>query len=361
MTDFDVVVVGAGPAGSTAARYAAAGGARTLLLERNDELGIPVRCGELLPSTATLKAMFPSVPDIEPLFDFPDRCISRKISGLSLYSPSGKEYQLELDCCSVGRAKLDGHLAAEAVSAGAELRTGVKARSFSFAGEEVCVETEEDTLRAGVLIGADGPMSLVRRSLDIESPFLHPCVQYTIPGDHGDSAELHFSGRMPGGHAWLVPKSNGANIGLEARSRTSLWRLLDELVFEMGIFDRPKIETEGLIEVSGPVPTTVSGRALLVGDAAGQLLAFSGWGIPTAIICGRAAGETAASFIKNGSALATYEKRWKAEVGEPLMNSLWVRRRMERLSFSGLTMELAFAFLRRWGIRRALGCKKPAG
>jgi digeranylgeranylglycerophospholipid reductase len=361
MTDFDVLVVGAGPAGSTAARFAAAGGARTLLLEKSDEVGIPVRCGELLPSVTALKKLFPSAPDMEALFDIPDRCLSRRLAGLSLYSPSGKEYRLELECFSVWRAKLDALLASEAVSAGAELRTGVKARALSFSDGEVQVETDDDIITTGVLIGADGPMSLVRRALDIESPFLHPCVQYTITGEHGDSAELHFNSRIPGGHAWLVPKSNGANIGLEARSQTSLWRVLDELVFEMGIFDRPRIETEGLLEVSGPVPTTVSGRTLLVGDAAGQILAFNGWGIPTAIICGRAAGETAAGFLEGRLPLQEYEKRWKAEVGEPLLNSMWVRRRMERLSFSGLTMELAFSFLHKRGIQKALGCRGPKG
>lgn len=358
MSDFDVLVVGAGPAGSMAARYAAGGGARTLILEKKDEVGIPVQCSELLPSLDTIKAMFPSAPDIDPLFEMPKRCLSRRFSTLSLFSPAGREYDLELDGCSLNRAKLDQHLAANAVKAGAELRTGVKARSFSFSDEEVRVETEEDSITASVLIGADGPMSLVRRALDIESPFLHPCVQYTIPGDHGDSVELHFSGNLPGGHAWLVPKANGANIGLEARSTRSLWRLLDEFVFELGISDRPKIETEGLLQISGPIPTTVSGRTLLTGDAAGQLLAFNGWGIPTALICGRAAGETAARFLRGELDLTDYEKRWKAEVGEQLMGSLWVRRRMERLSFTGLTMELAFAFLRRWGMRRALGCRE---
>jgi len=355
MTDFDVVVVGAGPAGSTAARYSASGGARTLLLEKADAVGIPVRCGELLPSAASLARLFPSVPDIGGLFDLPEKCLSRRLEGLSIYSPSGREYRLEIECSSVWRARLDAHIASEAQSAGAELRTGTKARSFNFSDEEVGVETEDDTITARVLIGADGPMSLVRRALDIESPFVHPCVQYAVPGEHGERAELHFNGRIPEGHAWLVPKSNGANIGLEARCHVSLWRLLDEQLLEMGIYDRPRIETEGLLQISGPVPTTVSGRAMLVGDAAGQILAFNGWGIPAAIICGRAAGQTAAGFVRGEMALADYEKRWKAEVGQPLLDSLWVRRRMERLSFSGLTMEMAFAFLHRRGIKKAMG------
>jgi len=163
---------------------------------------------------------------------------------------------------------------------------------------------------------------------------------------------------LPGGHVWLVPRSNGANIGLETFPRRPLRGMLDQFVWEMGIVDKPKIETGGMLPVSGPVPRTVRGNVLLCGDAAGQLLAFNGWGIATAMICGRAAGETVVSALAGRAKLSAYERRWRAEIGDQLQSSLWVRKRMDRLAMNGLTMELAFAFLRRWGIKRMLGGKK---
>jgi digeranylgeranylglycerophospholipid reductase len=377
MTDFDVVVVGAGPAGSVAARFAAQAGARVLMLEKKDELGVPVQCGELLPAVGTLSEMFPRAPDIEGLFEVPKRCISLEISRISIFSPSRREYDFGFEALSLWRAKFDQHLAKLASQAGAEVRTGVKVRSLLLHGEEgapaepadgaagpvigetaVGVETEEETITARYIIGADGPLSRIRRSLGIPAPKLNPCVQYTIPGDYGDAVELYFPDMLPGGHVWLVPRSNGANIGLETRVRRPLRGTLDQFVWNLGISDKPKIETGGVLPVSGPVRRTVSGNVLLCGDAAGQVMAFNGWGMATAMLCGRAAGEAAAQALAGKGRLSNYEGRWRSEIGNELQSSFWIRRQMDRLATSGLTMELAFAFLRRSGIKRLLGGKR---
>ena len=398
MTDFDVIVVGAGPAGSVAARYAALGGARVLLLDKRDELGVPVQCGELLPSVGTLNEMFPAAQGLEGLFEIPGSCISLPVSRISIYSPARREYDFRFEALSLWRARFDRHLANLAAQTGVEVQTGVKVRALLLHGEEevpldshstpdsmhspaaafhpsppsslndstgpvvgetaIGVETEEGTITGSYIIGADGPLSRIRRSLGIPAPQLHSCVQYTIPGDYGDAVELYFPDMLPGGHIWLVPRSNGANIGLETRARRPLRGTLDQFVWELGISDKPKIETGGVLPVSGPVERTVGGNVLLCGDAAGQVLAFNGWGMATAMICGRAADETAAAALSGRADLSAYEARWRLEVGAQLASSVWVRRQMDRLAMSGLTMELAFAFLRRRGIWRILGGKK---
>ena len=369
-----------------------------LLLDKKDEPGVPVQCGELLPSVGTLNEMFPGAAGLEELFEIPKHCISLAVSHISIYSPARREYDFGFEAMSLWRAKFDQHLAKLAAQAGAEVRTGVKVRALLLHGEEevpldspltpdsslstrdsspssphssrndsivpvigetaIGVETEEETITAKYIIGADGPLSRIRRSLGIAAPQLHPCVQYTIPGDYGQEVELYFPDMLPGGHIWLVPRSNGANIGLETRARRPLQGTLDQFVWELGISDKPKIETGGVIPVSGPVERTVGGNVLICGDAAGQTLAFSGWGMATAMICGRAAGEAAAAALAGKADLAAYEARWRLEVGGQLASSVWVRRQMDRLAMNGLTMELAFAFLRRWGIKRILGGKK---
>ena len=395
MTDFDVIVVGAGPAGAVAARFAAGAGARVLLLDKKEEPGIPVQCGELLPSVGTLGEMFHRAPDLDGLFEIPKRCVSLQISRISIFSPARREYDLPFEALSLWRARFDAHLAKLAAQAGAEVRTGVNVRAVLLHGEEgpleppsprppihpsthppvhpsvrndlpapvpgetaVGVETEEGTITARYIIGADGPLSRVRRSLGIPAPRLNPCVQYTIPGDYGDAVELYFPEMLPGGHVWLVPRSNGANIGLETRVRRPLRNTLDQFVWNLGISDKPKIETGGMLPVSGPIGKTVSGNVLLCGDAAGQVLAFNGWGMATAMICGRAAGESAAAALAGKAPLSAYEARWRSEIGDQLRSSVWIRRQMDRLATSGLTMELAFAFLRRRGIKRLLGGKR---
>ncbi len=391
MTDFDLIVVGAGPAGSVAARFAAQKGARVLLVDKKDEIGVPVQCGELLPTVGTLAGMFPRAPGLEDLFEIPKRCISLPISRIAILSPARREYGFAFDALSLWRAKFDQHLAKLAATAGAEVRTGVKVRALILHGEEelppsspsanpsspssrasppdngnapvvgetaMGVETEEESITAKYIIGADGPLSRIRRSMGAPAPRLNPCVQYTIPGTFGEAVELYFPDMLPGGHVWLVPRSNGANIGIETRARRPLRNTLDQFVWNLGISDKPKIETGGVLPVSGPVGRAVFGNVLLCGDAAGQVLAFNGWGIASAMICGRAAGETAAAALAGKAPLSSYEARWRSEIGDELKSSYWIRRQMDRLATSGLTMELAFAFLRRRGIKRLLGGKR---
>ena len=69
---FDVIVVGAGPAGSTTAEYAAMGGAKTLILEKRKRVGYPVQCGEYLPILRDIQGILPRAPKLEELFDIPD-------------------------------------------------------------------------------------------------------------------------------------------------------------------------------------------------------------------------------------------------------------------------------------------------
>ncbi len=76
--DWDAILVGGGPAGSTVARYAADGGAKVLVIDRRSVIGTPLQCGELVPSNLQLKELCPDVPDIDELFRTPDEAISRK-------------------------------------------------------------------------------------------------------------------------------------------------------------------------------------------------------------------------------------------------------------------------------------------
>jgi digeranylgeranylglycerophospholipid reductase len=287
--------------------------------------------------------------------------MSLRTSELAVISPAGKRYELDFEGMSLWRAKYDQHLARLAVKSGAELRTGVRVRSVSSKG----VETDMEFIRAKVIIGADGPLSIVRRSMGMPAPGeLYRCFQYTVPGDFGHAVEMYFGRMAPRGYAWVIPKRDGANIGLglpPGHSKRTLRSRLDEFVSQLGIRDTPKLETSGLVPGSGPVAETVRGNILLCGDAAGHVMATNGGGIPLAVVCGRAAGEGAAAFIKGSRPLKEYEKRWKAEVGEVLTNSLHVKKLSEWWMWSDILIELAMMLIGKRGIRRSLTCKKLLG
>jgi digeranylgeranylglycerophospholipid reductase len=335
-----------------AARQAALGGASTLLIEKKDEVGVPVNCGEFLPAPEMLQRMFPACTGLPELFELPARCISVEVRTMCIVTPAGRRLEFDFPGMSLWRAKFDQHLAKLAVEAGAVLRTGHKVRAVDSTG----IETDEGHIRARVIIGADGAMSVVRRALEIPDPVLNPYVQYTIPGDYGDVIEIYLGSRTPGGHAWLIPKKKGANVGLGGMrsSRRSLTRALDNFVFDLGIHDRPMLETGGVVPVSGPLETTVHEGVLLAGDAAGFSLAVSGTGIPTAVISGRAAGEAAAAFLKKKGVLSDYDRRWTKELLPTMERFLRLKRWARRFTWSDFMTELALLFVGARGVKRAI-------
>jgi digeranylgeranylglycerophospholipid reductase len=94
--DWDAIIIGGGPAGSTVARYAADGGAKVLVIDRRRVIGTPLQCRELVPSNLQLKNLCPDVPNIDELFRTPDESISRETKTMGLVAPSGKKIGLPL-------------------------------------------------------------------------------------------------------------------------------------------------------------------------------------------------------------------------------------------------------------------------
>ena len=88
--DWDAIIIGGGPAGSTVARYAVEGGAKVLVIDRRKTIGTPLQCGELVPTNKELIQLCPDVPQINHLFQTPERAVSRRTTEMGLVTPSGK-------------------------------------------------------------------------------------------------------------------------------------------------------------------------------------------------------------------------------------------------------------------------------
>ncbi|NIN53336.1 MAG: FAD-dependent oxidoreductase, partial [Nitrososphaeria archaeon] len=89
---FDVVVLGAGPAGASAALKASEGGVSVLLVEKNKEIGVPIRCGEYLPVPREMEDLLPRAKHTESLYDVPEDMVRNRTSKIRIVSPAGKSY-----------------------------------------------------------------------------------------------------------------------------------------------------------------------------------------------------------------------------------------------------------------------------
>ena len=341
---YDVIVVGGGPGGSWAAKHAAEGGLSVLLLEKDRDVGVPVRCAEGL-----------SAKVLENMLDVDDHWIAQTIRGARLVAPDGTAVDCFMD--EVGyvlhRKLFDADLAALAANAGAEVITGAYVNGLIFENgrlEGVSGELlgEPFQVECSVVIGADGIESRVGRwaGLDTKIPFNEAmsCVQSTLSGIDVDSeiVEFHFGNEVaPGGYLWIFPKGDtSANVGLGISGRFT--RQVKPIVKLREFIDRRFPAASALTFVAGCVPANpklksiVEDGLMLVGDAAHQTNPLSGGGILNAMSAGKIAGNVAAEAIPrrdiSRKALSEYPRKWRKAEGLTVERSYKIKNVIERFS-----------------------------
>lgn len=322
---YDVIVVGAGPAGSTAARFAAAGGASVLLLEKDRDVGYPVRCAEAVSHEGVVQFIEPD-----------PRWIAATVSKFRIVVPNGNSIMPRLDGIGyvLERRIFDYELAKLAVKEGAEVIT--KAYVYDLIKEDgdvtgvrVLIKGRKVDIRAKVVIGADGVESRVGKWAGIDTTChihdMESCAQVTLSGVAVDEGilDFYFGDQIaPGGYLWVFPKGkDSANVGIgisvECAKEKSAVRWLDEFV------EKKFPNAAMLTRIAGGVPCAktcdeiVKGNVLLVGDAAHQVNPTSGGGIISGMIGGMIAGQVAGEAIakKDRNHLIEYEKRWHKRLG----------------------------------------------
>jgi digeranylgeranylglycerophospholipid reductase len=293
-TDWDVLVVGAGPAGSSAAQAAAEGGASVLVVERKPVVGVPVQCAEFLPRRVAMDLRLPKA------------AIAQDVVGTITHLPAGEATSRKNPGCILNREVADALLAERAVEAGAILMTSTKANTLAQDPDgTIRVELEgmdgqavPSSVTASLMVGADGPQSLVGQQVGATNTRKVVAHQVTVDlHDPVDETEVYLHPTYKGGYGWLFPKGDLANIGvgvdraLGGDPKAALQHLIGTLGDRIGEVRRT---TGGLIPVNGPLPG-VHGNVLLAGDAAGHTHPITGGGIHQAVEAGRLAGEAAAA------------------------------------------------------------------
>ncbi len=354
--EVDVLIVGAGPAGSTTARYCAGDDISVLMIDRRSEIGYPVQCGEFMPSAREMYSMFPKSMNLEGLFSFDDAVVAGPVDSISLVSPGGRSYTCPFEGATLDRRSSDKHLAKLAVEAGTELRT----RASLLSVKDGVAKTTMGDISFKVLVGVDGPNSRTARAVGLERPAdRYPAVTCQVDGSFEPTIRMYFGSVAPGGYAWVIPKRKGANLGA-GFNPGMLSKHPSECLraFASGLGLSCSGMTMGFVPQSGPVRRTVAGSAILVGDAAGQVMPSNGGGIPIAMISGRIAGQTVKRHLRDGVPLSEYEQRWRAVLEKPLSDSLWTRKLGDYFFPTDRRMEFAMRVLGVRGLSRAIRCKK---
>ena len=326
---YDVVVVGGGPAGSMAAWEAAKGGVSVCMLEKDRDIGYPVRCGEAAGESG-----------LRQFVEIEDSWIAEKITSVKLVSPNLTSVDIDFAAETgyiLNRRIFDYDLSRYAANAGAEVYTkayvkNVLANNGEVNGVVLDYLGEEKQIQAKIVIGDDGLTSRVGRWAGLKTLVrmkdMESAVQYSVANvDIEPNKMIMYVGmnHAPGGYIWVFPKGKKfANIGIGISGKyskhKSAQKYLDEFM-EREYPDAAILTTMcGGVPCAKPMEKPVADGIMLVGDAAHQINPMTGGGIVAGMKGGWIAGQVAAEAIKKNDysedSLLEYPKRMRKDFGK---------------------------------------------
>ncbi|MEE8232553.1 MAG: NAD(P)/FAD-dependent oxidoreductase [Thermoplasmata archaeon] len=349
--EYDVIVVGAGPGGSNTARYAAMNGARTILLEKRQDIGSPVRCGEGLSKV--------HLEDAGITID--KRWFTNEVEGAHIVSPGGHRLTIGSKYAGsevgmvIERDIFDKTLALEAAKAGSEIMvkatvTDVTRENGTVNGVRVEHFADRFNLKAGCVVAADGFESQVGRWAGLNTMLkggdIMSCLQYRLTGIEVDPLYCEFylgSGVAPGGYLWVFPKSaDTANVGIGVMAKKVIDKADAKTYLDKFIEKDPRISdgkpldwVAGGVSTNPPLEKTVAPGIMLVGDAARQIDPITGGGVANACRAGRVAGEVLGEAAQGGDfsldQLMKYETGWRAKMENTLYRNWMAKEKLARL------------------------------
>jgi geranylgeranyl reductase family protein len=343
---FDAIVVGAGPAGSTAAFRLSRAGARVLLLDR-ERFPRDKPCGGGL----TYRAVRELPVSVEPV-------VEDTVHRFQLGFRYARRFERRTDeplILLTQRRRLDAHLAEQAAAAGADFRDGVRATALELSDDGAVVRFGGSAAAAPVVLGADGVNGLTARTLGLGGERQHGValegnvLHVHAREDYRGRAVVEL-GVVPGGYAWVFPKGDHVNVGVGGWESEGP-RLREHLERACAGYGLPAERLESLrgyrLPMRGARDRVSRGRALLVGDAAGLVDPLSGDGMYEAFVSARLGADNPLQLEGRAASLEGYALRLESALGRTLAAS-WKAKyaldRFPRLVYGVARLPLVWGF-----------------
>ncbi len=345
--EYDVVIVGCGPAGSGTAKMLAEKGISVIALDRNNEIGAPKRCGEGL-SANSVKRLGLKIPR---------QCIAHDIEGAVAYAPNGKKITVKFAGTKghvLERKMFDKWLAGEAARAGAKIIAKsnvydlIKNNGY-ISGVKADIMGDKVEIKSRVVVAADGAESTIMRMAGFRGKnprLVDTGFQYEMDGidiEKPDMIHLYFGNKIAyRGYVWIFPKGKSrANVGIGISglgSTKTAKQFLDEWIASKKELSKGSIieVNAGCIPVGGLLENMVGNGLVGVGDAVSQVNPIHGGGIAESLKASCIAADVIAEAVRKNDVsakqLSAYNKIWWKECGERLKRVEKVRELFEKMS-----------------------------
>lgn len=320
-SSYDVIIVGAGPAGSTAARYLAKGALKVLLVDRVNCIGSKVQCAEYAPKIIGRFAQIGAGD------------IAQEVRGIKTFIGGQLVSTLDAPGFILNRSSWDRRLWDSARAAGAKTMLQTSVIGLDDKGVKLHSGAGNTSTNARIIVGCDGPNSVVSKWLGNAEQDSSIALQYEMSLSNPlDYAHIYFDPIFYGGYAWVFPKGDRANVGLGVHKSCKkiieglLDRFCTQLISNSVLRDRTVLDkTAGLVPDGGLVSKLSNERMLLAGDAAGCTNPITGAGIMSAVVSGQLAAECVLNWFKEERSnfkLSLYQAKLIEQFGEGLQRAL---------------------------------------
>ncbi|MDO8727508.1 MAG: NAD(P)/FAD-dependent oxidoreductase [Candidatus Methanoperedens sp.] len=317
--EHDVIVIGAGPAGSVTAALVASAGYRVLVLEKNTSCRSP--CAGYISNNIN--------------FEIPDNSVVQsRITKMRTYFPDLSFHDFELNGFVVNRSLFDMGLARKAIDEGAIIRWGSSLQELVTGG----VKFREGVAMGKIIVGADGVFSKTASLSGFKKQRFAVCAQYHLKGINplSHTCEIFFNQEYaPGGYVWIYPTGkDSAKVGVgvtQGYPRAYLEKFISSTPFLERLGGRKTEYITGALPIGGLREKLCYGNVLLVGDSAGMADPVTGAGINNAILAGEIAGKTIIKALESSDMeiLSEYETKIRRLLERPFTRALEKRKMLD--------------------------------